>query len=87
MHETIDKLTALKHAGHMTWNEVESGKLRQSKYEEELMKTAGQMSEMRIRMKDTQTQTVYGNTGSSQTNGFTTMGSKNIMEFRSVSSM
>jgi len=48
--------------------------LRQSKYEEELMKIAGQMSEILVRMKDIQTQTVYGNTGPSQTNGFTTVG-------------
>ena len=46
-----EKLTALSHAGHTTWNEVENVKLRQSKYEEEHMKLAGQISEMLIRMK------------------------------------
>ena len=62
-------------------------KLRQSKYEEELMKIAGQMSEIVVRMKDIQTQTAYGNTGPSRTNGFTSMGNKNIMEYRSILTM
>ena len=66
------KLSTLSHAGHTTWNEVENVNLGQSKYEEGLMKIAGQMSEVLLRIKDIQTQIVYGSTGSSQTNGSVT---------------
>ena len=80
-----EKLTALSHAGHTTWSEIENVKFKQSKYEEQLMKLTGQMSEMLVRMKGIQTQTVYGNTGSSQTNGSVT--NKNIMEYRRIPAM
>lgn len=48
-------------------------KLKQSRYEEKLISIAGQMVEMLIRMKDIETQTVYGNTGPSHENGFLVM--------------
>lgn len=88
--EIMEKITVLSQAGHTTWNEIETMKQKLGNHDEQLQNIHNQMAEVLVRMKDLQAQTIYGSSGPSQ-NPFSAQGNgttaKNIMEYRSISTM